>query len=615
MMDDFRYSPLDRERQEIRLLELLPGQDVEEIKCNIKHVSLEDKPLYEAISYVWGDDTSSIDILCDNRRLAITKSIRSALYGLRCDTKSRVLWADSICINQSDIGEKNQQVLLMRLIYQQCQRVLVWLDEEANQNEMAMRLVSKLSTAKLMQEQSRVTPGINMFDGREMEKYGIPSIFNPHAYPALLELLKQPWFKRAWIVQEVAVSPDTKILWGSSATADWKDLVQALRFGKEFKLPFAFHPAFGAVFAIEEERERVAQGCSRDDLLQLLLRQRRCLATDARDKVYAFAGLIDYSIQEELKVEPDYGLELEHVYTELAVKVLKHSRSLEILSVPVLPPFWRRADLPSWVPDWSISYTIPSLTEWERVSGDQLVQPFQAAGNFTSSPDFAQFSRQDKYLRLGIEGHVFDQIILVGRTCQAFPLPQSLKEVWVTVKSYFDHQRLLAEWEDIANARSRAKYVTGEEILDAYWQTMIAGNITEREGYPAARKKLQQWDRVARPPSLLYKLHLDFLQVFYVLFLLILSFVVLRRPVAEAILGRFAIVTDRRLVRTKKGYLGLASCSTEEGDLVGLFKGSKVPLVIRKEGIWWRLVGDSYVHGIMDGKAFKEDECIRMWFI
>jgi hypothetical protein len=37
----------------------------------------------------------------------------------------------------------------------------------------------------------------------------------------------------------------------------------------------------------------------------------------------------------------------------------------------------------------------------------------------------------------------------------------------------------------------------------------------------------------------------------------------------------------RKMVRTRKGYIGLASQFVDLGDKVGLFQGSKVPLIIR----------------------------------
>jgi hypothetical protein len=72
------------------------------------------------------------------------------------------------------------------------------------------------------------------------------------------------------------------------------------------------------------------------------------------------------------------------------------------------------------------------------------------------------------------------------------------------------------------------------------------------------------------------------------------------------------VISQRRMFRSKKGYIGLAPQFAQEGDQIRLFKGDAIPLVVRPEGERWRLVGDSYVYGIMNGEAFKEEDLQRM---
>lgn len=51
------YQELDFEQKEIRLLNVYPGSGDELICCSLEHAFLSDtlKPVYETISYVWGD--------------------------------------------------------------------------------------------------------------------------------------------------------------------------------------------------------------------------------------------------------------------------------------------------------------------------------------------------------------------------------------------------------------------------------------------------------------------------------------------------------------------------------------------------------------------------------
>ncbi|KAL2073742.1 hypothetical protein VTL71DRAFT_11068 [Oculimacula yallundae] len=66
-------------------------------------------------------------------------------------------------------------------------------------------------------------------------------------------------------------------------------------------------------------------------------------------------------------------------------------------------------------------------------------------------------------------------------------------------------------------------------------------------------------------------------------------------------------VRRRRLFRTKRGLLGLGPDSMKAGDQVWMVQGAMVPFVLRRRGTeFHRVVGESYLHGFMDGKMAKE---------
>ena len=64
--------------------------------------------------------------------------------------------------------------------------------------------------------------------------------------------------------------------------------------------------------------------------------------------------------------------------------------------------------------------------------------------------------------------------------------------------------------------------------------------------------------------------------------------------------------SGRRLFRTKDNYFGIAAQSLQEDDAVWVLAGAAVPMVLRRLPSGnWRLVGEAYVHGIMNGEAVK----------
>ena len=52
-----------------------------------------------------------------------------------------------------------------------------------------------------------------------------------------------------------------------------------------------------------------------------------------------------------------------------------------------------------------------------------------------------------------------------------------------------------------------------------------------------------------------------------------------------------------------QGWHGTASGAIEPGDVVAILFGSRVPFILRKHNSGYRLVGDCYVQGLMDGEA------------
>lgn len=92
---------------------------------------------YEALSYTWGDITLTHRILLsgedDSGTIVAARSFQvganafDALRELRLRDKPLILWVDAICIDQSNVEEKNAQVAMMSTIYRNSHRVLLWL--------------------------------------------------------------------------------------------------------------------------------------------------------------------------------------------------------------------------------------------------------------------------------------------------------------------------------------------------------------------------------------------------------------------------------------------------------------------------------------------------------
>ncbi|KAF2107803.1 heterokaryon incompatibility protein-domain-containing protein, partial [Lophiotrema nucula] len=126
------YRPLDRHRQEIRVVVLQPAADLEAplVAC-LRSVYPKDSPTpkFEALSYVWGEPIFKHPIQLNGCDKFITKNLFQGLRRLREKDQERVLWIDALGINQDDVQEKQHQIPLMKEIYSLASCVIAWLGE------------------------------------------------------------------------------------------------------------------------------------------------------------------------------------------------------------------------------------------------------------------------------------------------------------------------------------------------------------------------------------------------------------------------------------------------------------------------------------------------------
>ncbi|KAL8645808.1 MAG: hypothetical protein Q9226_007132 [Calogaya cf. arnoldii] len=182
-MERYEYSGLDDQGQEIRLLTLLPGRYLDNVRVTLENVALDttSPPFYEALSYTWGSaqDTVPICILTETvvnkavhksprwfkkilgssarihrdnfhgvpfSSLDVTRNLTVALQHLRYKKEPRILWVDAICINQQDAQERSAQVQRMGEIYQSAHQTTIWLGPEGDASSLAMETLDDLGS-------------------------------------------------------------------------------------------------------------------------------------------------------------------------------------------------------------------------------------------------------------------------------------------------------------------------------------------------------------------------------------------------------------------------------------------------------------------------------------
>jgi hypothetical protein len=150
-MDDSAYvhTPLVEET-DIRLISLHPSRDPQsplQGTLSIRGFDMYGGSAYEALSYVWGAPSNSHFISIEGRKLPITANCDAALRQFRLPKRSRTLWVDAICIDQTStpagLLERGSQVAQMGKVYHGAENVLIWLSLGNERTEEFFRYVKR----------------------------------------------------------------------------------------------------------------------------------------------------------------------------------------------------------------------------------------------------------------------------------------------------------------------------------------------------------------------------------------------------------------------------------------------------------------------------------------
>lgn len=194
----YRWRPLDKARQEIRVLNLDCGPGDAPLIGRLEHVSLDepDKPHYETISYAWGDTALMENCLVDNEDIPIPASAAAALRCMRSPVETLILWIDCICIDQNNDHEKGHQVGLMADIFQNSCGTLAHLgDGDGNTAKRAFEDLTKVAEAWLESLNGEREPDgtYGKIPDRELQNWS--SLRESIDFVAIQAIMKKPYFR------------------------------------------------------------------------------------------------------------------------------------------------------------------------------------------------------------------------------------------------------------------------------------------------------------------------------------------------------------------------------------------------------------------------------------
>lgn len=288
------YTPLDPTITCIRLLMITNTKhDDTDIHCRFFESDLDQAAVpYKALSYTWGElehptGGGAICVYINGHKVSVKETLFSALYQIRSSsTTDVILWVDALCINQGDPAEKAHQIRQMGKVYAIAEEVLIWLGPGNDNIKSLMDLInwvhgraleaaieSREDWVTLYQQAMKEPPAQIGFLARDKQAEGFQ------------ELVTRHWFKRVWVLQEVANASLATIMCGSSSCpAKVFPFMQSV-------LSVNVDEHAQAVLDIMPQSRKGTWWSSRRDLHFLLQKFERSNASLPRDKVYALLGI------------------------------------------------------------------------------------------------------------------------------------------------------------------------------------------------------------------------------------------------------------------------------------------------------------------------------------
>lgn len=329
------------EEHQIRVVHLHPRDSKQPdpiskdcIQCELRCVSFQDKPQYEALSYQWGSIRDRRMIYINGQKLWVRANLWSALHQLRDDHTERVLWVDALCINQNDIFERNHQVGQMSKIYEQATRVICWIgiDEEgefSSAHDTELTNLTPSLAIKTLQAISRSGRQSN----QRLPTTGLPYSRLPsnpsHSLQALCRLFYRSYWNRLWIIQELTLAKEILVQCGEY-NFEWRDLSRCcdnLEQISEHWLTLRDKKVYRSVCKIKDSipcrlhrqrKERQNHGEQAHPLLELLFTYSEAQCEDIRDKVFGLHSLAHDCCKQGIPV--NYGISV----LEICSSILNH---------------------------------------------------------------------------------------------------------------------------------------------------------------------------------------------------------------------------------------------------------------------------------------------------
>lgn len=426
------------------------------------------------------------------------------------------------------------------------------------------------------------------------------------AWKAYMHTFSSPWFSRAWTVQEVVLASKARVRFGAF-TFDWASLYKSFRMAGRCGLnslhSLSITQGVLNLFKLDKIMSMYKRPRTALSFLYTMIITRDFLVSDPRDKIVAVMGLVNEKPSKNFTpFRADYTVSVETFYHRFGVHLVDSGLAQPLLNLAGLH---RRTptpmDIPSWIPDWT--------AQGRDIAPEPLAmfRPTGYQASRTSAPCY--------HLAAPVPNVAPDVLVIMGDCLD------TISGMTETLSLYHDNDSQQAAghftaWHTAAKdlmAKHLGKDKNSspyKDVANAFVRTLLVDDLYT--GGNAISNSTRITDPIATHHAVMQSLLTD--------------------PESNSrmqarLVGRMdedttfqmqmlSVCQNRRFAVTDKGYLALVPHCAQLGDRIALFLGAPVPFVLRPTADIiqsrsirkMQLVGDTYVHGIMDGEGMDFDE-------
>jgi hypothetical protein len=444
------YVPLHKAEKEIRLLEIQPGGLDDPIQCKMFRSPLFRSPrpysasevdgsrlkvgvtrpeiplnrgrihflpdrftqlvrkqfVWRALSYTWGNSAEPEKIVVNGHKISVRCNLFESLKWLRYHGYHEPIWIDALCIDQTNLSEKEAQVQLMGKIYNLAREILIYIPTHP-ENKIAPEIIEQeIETSDIFKDQTTLEEGVKQWFRDISQSYVLDMLATMVRYDS-----PNCYWMRMWTVQECALAYNITVTSGALRLS-WHRVMdfitvlglllnEALR-NNNNEDAARLHPliCFGARQRGDFRGER-----KKDTLLHTLVKLQDEHCGDPRDKIYGAVGLLeDYTLRDKVDrlsgtwsrsmgfvdtinpldkpyIRADYTLCTSCVWRNATIQAMIQTYSLDVLCYSGSFHAGEFSSDQSWVPNWF--HLPPAANLWKKYQAFPRCQTrIEFPGNF-----------------------------------------------------------------------------------------------------------------------------------------------------------------------------------------------------------------------------------------